>query len=284
MKIPYTQYTKDNLEHAMAHYKATGEILDVLLVCFDQHGNWSDLPDSFDLEEPANLSDQVIPENRLVAISSTEEKILLCSFIDSSADPVNLDCHHVAGCIALAKTRQFSAPNLQTVGADLVAPSATMFNIPNLREVGQFLNACSATRFDAPSLQTVGDFLLAQSATIIDITKLHTVGGFLDVRLAKSFDAPSLKHVDNSLHAAAACTFSAPNLQIVDGFLIVESAIIFDAQNLETVNGALIAGSATTFNASKLVRVDGELILPVVTKVAVMPNCPVVRYKVADQI
>lgn len=64
----------------------------------------------------------------------------------------------------------------------------------------------------------------------------------------------------------------------------VESAITFDAQNLETVNGAIFAGSATTFNASKLVRVDGELILPVVTMVAVMPNCPAVCDKVARQI
>jgi hypothetical protein len=40
MTKPFKQFTDKNLKHALTHYKSTGKILDVLLVCFDQHGKW----------------------------------------------------------------------------------------------------------------------------------------------------------------------------------------------------------------------------------------------------
>jgi len=61
MTKPYTQFTKENLKQALAHYKATKKIRDVLLVCFDQHGNWYGSHGLLGKQECNRLSKGVMP-------------------------------------------------------------------------------------------------------------------------------------------------------------------------------------------------------------------------------
>ena len=89
-----------------------------------------------------------------------------------------------------------SYPNLQTVGRDLDARSATSFSINSLQTVGGYLDVQNATSFSADSLQTVGEDLYAGWATSFSADSLQTVGGYLSARNATSFSADSLQTVE----------------------------------------------------------------------------------------
>lgn len=301
MTKPYTQITEENMKLALAHFKATGEILDVLLVCYDQHGKWKSHPFLED-GDCANLLAQTIPADRLVKITPNGHNVLLCSLSDLSEMPIAIDYHYVAGNLIGNSTPQFSAINLETVGGFLDVALADTVNVPNLKDVGfdfdagyvtdfsaeklQTVGGCLTLNcikeFNAPNLQTVGRYLHAPHAIAFDAPKLEAVYGSLLALEAITFNTPSLHTVCIYLNASSATTFVAQNLHTVNGDLKADSATTFDAPELQTVKGYLNAESATTFNAPKLVTVGEKLILPSATWQAIMANCPVARRKAAE--
>ena len=100
MTKPYTQFTEQNMAQALAHYKATKEIQDVLLVCFDQHGKWIYHPYLNDIN-CYDLPQRTISSNLLVNTFPNGQTTLLCSYITRTESPDVIDFHHVAGHIVL---------------------------------------------------------------------------------------------------------------------------------------------------------------------------------------
>ena len=283
LTMPYPQFTKEDLKLALAHYKATKVIQDVLLVCFDQHGKWRCHPFPHDGVDSGKLPKQTIPANHLVKFCPNGQKILLCSFVDCSETPIELDYHHVAGHISTANTQHFSAPNLQTVGGYLDANSATSFNAPCLQTVNGNLGVFSVNSFNVPCLLTVNGTLMAGIRTTFDAPKLQTVTGDLDTESATSFKVTDLQTVNGHLNAQSANFFDAPNLQNVGGDLTAELATSFLAPSLETVGSDLNAPSATTFHAPRLVTVGGDLALNEITmRAAVSAGCPAAIAVIAE--
>ncbi len=150
---------------AADHFHETGAIREVLLTCFDQHGEWIgtgvDLPD---LNVSAKLRKTIIPKADLIRTNATGERVLYGTYVITSAKNYVVPFEHVRGDVIADRYKIVEAPTLKTVGGSLIAMKARSIRLLQLRTVWHHLFVNCAVEFESPELLSVGGCLITRVA------------------------------------------------------------------------------------------------------------------------
>jgi len=164
---------------AIEKFNSSGEIDQAILPGFDQTGKWVGVwqnPYTKAFEE--KLRDYTLPEHRRISINGKGETVLNTSYIETTgSNSIKLSFAHIKGIINLPKTKEFFAPNLQSVGGSVL------------------LGHCK--KCDISRLKIVLGPLHLGSLLEVTLPQLHTIQGPANFYSAQKLRLPALKHAQN---------------------------------------------------------------------------------------
>lgn len=239
--MEFSEHPETEIEAASLAYLKTGEIPELLLPGFDQHGRWiqeSPTSEFVSACARARLQSIVLADFQRSTINADGEHILLTSCIINPGESAEIPWHEIRGLIRIETDSAVIAPNLRRISsydADIDGPSVSL---PELRTATRI--TVSADELAIPFLANVG---WAEFQT-------------------PNLTAPSLRTAGN-LELGSSQTADLPALQTVDLGIRSYSLLKFRAPNLETINSktkshfGLVLPYTTVFYAPKL-RVSGK--------------------------
>lgn len=266
---PVPSYPEKEVYEASLQFLQTGEIADILLPCYNQHGEWLGETPSTEFVTPEalrKLAKITIPEERRSLTNENRETILLTSYIfepstNSTGEPVNVvPWHEIRGMCQITTEGNIHAPNLKRLNSPYGAEiEGLTLNMPVLEEAKNL--QLTAEHISIPKLALVYH-LTIQNCRHVEAPALKIIESLI---LGPAFSArfASLVEARGPIIGYAIREFTAPLLETVnpgamahDGLVLPEAWTI-DTPSLQYVGKRLDASSAETFYSTDL-KVEGE--------------------------
>lgn len=162
---------------ALKAFNQTGEVDDILLEGFTQHGNWIGIHKCEEIKEYSySIQGHILEEKRRTKKNKNSDIHLLTSYRNIDRGPkVEIPYTTIAGSICAPMCRQFSAPNLTKVKGKIEIDNAHKIHMPLLEFVGEFLNLGRCHEINLPNLKKVEKIINAYRAKILDVPKLKEI-------------------------------------------------------------------------------------------------------------
>lgn len=209
----------DRLLLALKTFRNCGQIEDILLEGFTQHGNWIGIQNSKELGwDSTRLRATILPKERRTKTDDSGHVHLLTSYrnLDLSSKQINLDYKTVAGAIIAPNCKVFKAVSLTHAGA-IELEKVTQAKLPLLEKVDNSIFLPNIKELNAPNLTTIDGVLNVYRATAVNIPKLKNVKGLsfesLDLKNKRSI----FRNLSNqSLLLIKTSTHTPPSLNIIN--------------------------------------------------------------------
>jgi hypothetical protein len=250
---------------AITQFERTGIIPNELIQHFDQDGRWvgdrQNWRRSTFVTAKARMRDAILPSRRRTS-RKRDGLHLLTSFLWIESTPIQINYSAVAGSILVCDSKKVNlkAPNLRTIGGDLLTCSDGNMHLPWLGEVGGNLNCRSTFGLHAPRLKHVRGNLTVFQLTL---PVLKSVGKTLRIFWLYDSVAPRLRSVGGSLIGTIGSSFEAPKLITVGRNLTlrrIDDTISLPV--LKEIGRSFLANRATIIKAERLKRVGKHIDSP----------------------
>lgn len=162
---------------ALEKFNQGGQIDDVLLEGFTQHGNWIGIYECEEIgKHSCKILGHILEKSQCTRTSRNGDTHLLTSYRNIDKGPkVEIPYTTIAGSICAPMCRQFFAPNLIEVRGKIEIDNAHKIHMPLLKSVGGFINLGRCHEINLPSLNRVGKIINAYRAKNIDLPKLKEI-------------------------------------------------------------------------------------------------------------
>jgi hypothetical protein len=247
---------------AIAQFARSKKIPDELIRYFDQDGRWvgdrQNWRRSTVAKAKAGMRDAMLPSRRRTS-RKRDGLHLLTSFDWTQSTPIQINYSAIAGSVLVCDSKKVNlrAPNLRTIGGDLLTCSDGNMHLPWLSEVGGDLDCRSTFELHAPRLKHVRGNLTVFQLTL---PVLESVGKTLRIFWLHDSIAPRLQRVGRSLIGNTGSSFEAPELRTVGRNLTLRR--IDDTISLpllKEIGRSFRASRATIIRANQLKRVGKNI-------------------------
>ena len=253
--MTYLFFHDQPVRDAIQHFKLTGEILDCLIVFFQQEGEW--LGDKFSLSiTTTDEADRVmrgkahLPESRRFGHDRFGRPVLLTSFRWARRKPAYLPWHGIMGSVQIHGRIDTAAPNLRFVNGHIHISTHGTVSLPQIRWVGADMHIPFASKLFTPHLRRTGESLYVHHS---EMPSLRHVGGTLHTCWSDRVIFPKLRSVGMDLEIEEATGVSVPSLETVGGDIILSRLTgVFRARRLRRVGYALSAECTQVIDAPNL--------------------------------